>query len=106
MAARVSSTRSNASGSPGASRASRASSGAETAEFPSGYIIEGHAQLVKWGVGGSYGIEGSRGCMRSCFNHLEKQGRIEQTFAGGEFIRRPRWQLPSKVEPARKGDPV
>lgn len=69
-----------------------------TAEDPSGYIIEGHAQLQKWGVGGSYGIEGSRGCMRSCFNHLEKRERIEQTFAGGEFIKRPRWVLPSKVE--------
>lgn len=69
-----------------------------TAEDPSGYIIEGHAQLQKWGVGGSYGIEGSRGCMRSCFNHLEKRGRIEQTFAGGEFIKRPRWILPSKVD--------
>jgi len=76
----------------------------ETAEFPSGHIIEGHAQLQKWGVGGSYGIEGSRGCMRSCFNYLEKQGCIDQTFEGGEFIKRPRWLLPSKVERAHKDD--
>lgn len=68
-----------------------------TAEFPSGYMIEGHAMLQKWGDAGSYGIEGSRGCMRSCFNYLEKSGRIEQTFHDGEFIRRPRWMLPTKV---------
>ncbi|NLS77501.1 MAG: hypothetical protein GXY76_09610 [Chloroflexi bacterium] len=72
-----------------------------TDEFPGGYIIEGHAQLQKWGVGGSFGIEGSRGCMRSCFDHLEKRGLIEQTFEGGEFIKRKRWILPYKVE-ARK----
>ena len=65
----------------------------KTEEFPSGYIIEGHAYIAKWGVGGSYGIGGSRGCMRSCFNQLEKQGIIEQTFKGGEFIKRPRWLL-------------
>jgi len=65
----------------------------KTAEFPSGYVIEGHAYLAKWGVAGSYGIEGSRGCMRSCFNDLEKKGRIEQTFKGGAFIKRPRWLL-------------
>lgn len=70
----------------------------KSAEFPSGYVIEGHAMLQKWGEAGSYGIEGSRGCMRSCFNYLEKHGIIEQTFKGGEFIKRPRWLLPSKVE--------
>ncbi len=64
-----------------------------TAEDPSGYVIEGHAYLQKWGVGGSYGIGGSRGCMRSCFNYLEERGLIEQTFHNGEFIRRPRWLL-------------
>ncbi|HEY3414642.1 MAG TPA: hypothetical protein VGM51_16505 [Armatimonadota bacterium] len=64
-------------------------------EFPTECIIEGHAQLMRWGDGGSYGIEGSAGCMRSCFNYLEKKGRIEQTFHGGEFINRPRWLLSS-----------
>jgi len=73
-----------------------------TEEFPSGYIVEGHAMLQKWGEAGSYGIEGSRGCMRSCFNYLEKRGVIEQTFRNGEFIKRPRWILSSKVE-RRKG---
>jgi hypothetical protein len=68
-----------------------------TAEFPSGYMIEGHAMLQRWGDAGSYGIEGSRGCMRSCFNYLEKHGLIEQTFQDGEFIKRPRWLLPAKV---------
>jgi epoxyqueuosine reductase len=66
-------------------------------EFPSGYIVEGHAMLQRWGEAGSYGIEGSRGCMRSCFNYLEKHGIIEQTFKGGEFIKRPRWLLPAKI---------
>lgn len=66
-------------------------------EFPSGYIVEGHAMIQKWG-GGSYGIGGSRGCMRSCFNHLEKIRRIEQRFKGGDFIKRERWLLPAKVE--------
>ncbi len=70
----------------------------KTEQFPSGYIIEGHAMLQKWGVGGSYGVGGSVGCMRSCFNYLESKGLIEQTFHGGPFIKRPRWQLPAKVE--------
>lgn len=65
----------------------------KTAEDASGYIIAGHAYIHKWGVGGSYGIEGSRGCMRSCFNFLEKHKLIEQTFKGGAFIKRPRWML-------------
>jgi hypothetical protein len=64
-----------------------------TEEFPEGFIIEGHAYLQKWGVGGSYAVEGSRGCMRSCMNYLEKHGLIEQTFRGGDFIKRPRWML-------------
>ncbi len=67
-------------------------------EFPSGYIIEGHRYLFFWGEAGSYGVEGSRGCMRSCFNHLEKKKAIEQTFENGDFIKRKRWLLPTKVE--------
>jgi len=70
----------------------------KTEEFPSGYIIEGHKMISKWGVGGSYGIGGSRGCMRSCFNYLEKKNLIEQTFNNGDFIKRERWLLPAKVE--------
>jgi len=72
----------------------------KTKEFPDGYIIPGHAYLLKWGEAGSYGVEGSRGCMRSCFNHLEKRGKIKQTFNGGEFIKRERWLLPVKVKPS------
>lgn len=71
----------------------------KTEEFPSGYLNEGHAYIAKWGVGGSYGVEGSRGCMRSCFDFLEKNGLIEQTFHGGPFIRRKRWMLSTKGEP-------
>lgn len=70
-----------------------------TDEFPEGYIVPGHAYLCRWGIAGSYGIGGSRGCMRSCFNHLEQCGRVEQTFRGGEFIRRPRWLLDPAGQP-------
>ncbi len=69
----------------------------KTNEFPSGYIIEGHAMLQKWGEGGSYGICGSRGCMRSCFDYLEQRENVEQTFKTGKFIKRKRWILPYKV---------
>lgn len=73
-----------------------------TPEFPSGYVIEGHHYLQRWGMGegelSSYGVEGSRGCMRSCFDHLEKCGKAGQTFHGGGFIKRPRWLLPCEVE--------
>jgi ferredoxin len=65
----------------------------ETEEFPSGYIVEGHALLLRQGEAGSYGVGGSRGCMRSCFNYLEEHGKVEQTFHGGPFIKRPRWLL-------------
>ncbi|HQM34470.1 MAG TPA: hypothetical protein PKX85_18130, partial [Candidatus Hydrogenedentes bacterium] len=68
-----------------------------TEEDPSGYIVEGHARIQQWGGDGSYGIEGSRGCMRSCFDHLEQSGRIEQTFENGPFIKRPRWLLSHRV---------
>ena len=70
-------------------------------EHPSGWIIEGHHYLLQWGEAGSFGVEGSRGCMRSCFNHLEKKGAVGQTFKNGEFIKRDRWLLPAEV-PARK----
>ncbi len=74
-----------------------------TGEFPEGYQTPGHAYIAKWGVGGSYGVGGSRGCMRSCFNYLEKHGLIEQTFEGGEFIKRPRWLLDAHGRPAGAG---
>jgi len=66
----------------------------KTKEFPSGYIVEGHAMLQKWGVGGSYNLCAGRGCIRSCMDHLEKTNRIKQTFRNGSFIKRPRWLLP------------
>jgi len=69
-----------------------------TEEDPSGFLIEGHARIKQWGGDGSYGIGGSRGCMRSCFNHLEKMGRIEQTFEKGNFVKRQRWLLPHRVK--------
>jgi ferredoxin len=64
----------------------------KTAEHPSGYIIEGHFYIQKWGQGG-LGIGASRGCMRSCFDYLERHNLIEQTFKNGPFIRRKRWLL-------------
>ncbi len=67
-------------------------------EDPSGFRIEGHAMLNRWGGDGSYAVGGSRGCMRSCFDHLERQGKCGQTFAGGPFVRRERWLLPDRVE--------
>lgn len=70
----------------------------KTNQFPSGYIIEGHRMLQKWGEGGSYGICGSRGCMRSCFDWLEKIGKIEQIFKSGRFIKRKRWLLSHRVK--------
>jgi len=70
----------------------------KTKECPSGYIIEGHGYLQKWGVGGSYGICGSRSCMRSCFNYLEEKNFIEQKFHNGSFIKRKRWLLPYSVK--------
>ncbi len=68
-----------------------------TEEDPSGHIVDGHAQIARWGVGGSYGIGGSRGCMRSCFDHLERRGRVECNFKGGPFIKRERWLLSHQV---------
>ena len=53
--------------------------------------------IARWGDAGSYGIGGSRGCMRSCMDYLEKHGHVEQTFHNGPFIKRPRWLLPCKV---------
>jgi hypothetical protein len=73
----------------------------KTAEFPHGYVIPGHGLMHKWGVGGSFGVEGSRGCMRSCFHHLEKTGKAGQHFENKDFIRRPRWVLPVKSEGVR-----
>ena len=73
-----------------------------TEEDPSGCLIEGHNQLAHWGGGagaGSYGIDGSRGCMRSCFDHLEKTGKCEQTFENGRFIKRGRWLLSTRTAP-------
>jgi ferredoxin len=64
-----------------------------TDEDPSGWRVEGHAMLRNWGGDGSYGVGGSRGCMRSCFDFLESRGEVEQTFRNGRFIKRPRWLL-------------
>ncbi len=71
-----------------------------TNEDPSGYRIEGHAMLRNWGGDGSFAVGGSRGCMRSCFNHLEQKNACAQTFENGPFIKRPRWLLPDAVPPA------
>jgi hypothetical protein len=69
-----------------------------TSEFPAGRIIEGHSYMYDWGDAGSYGVEGSRGCMRSCFDHLEKKGTI-RGYNNGAFIKRDRWLLPCEVPP-------
>jgi ferredoxin len=67
-----------------------------TPEDPSGCLVEGHNQIIRWGGGAgavSYCVGGSRGCMRSCFDRLERAGRCSQVFEGGRFIKRPRWLL-------------
>jgi len=64
-----------------------------TEEDPSGRRVEGHACLRDWGGDSSFGVEGSRGCMRSCFDRLEKAGKCEQFFENGRFIKRKRWIL-------------
>jgi len=72
-----------------------------TEEDPSGHLVDGHWQIAHWGGGagaGSYGIGGSRGCMRSCFDHLEAKGACEQTFHNGRFIKRERWLLAKRCE--------
>jgi ferredoxin len=71
-----------------------------TDEDPSGWRVEGHARLRQWGGDGSFAVGGSRGCMRSCFDCLERTGRVEQTFENGRFVKRPRWLLSHDV-PAR-----
>ncbi len=73
-----------------------------TEEDSSGYRIEGHAMLRNWGGDGSYGVGGSRGCMRSCFDHLERKGACEQHFENGRFIKRERWLLPDTVLPPKQ----
>ncbi len=74
-----------------------------TAEDPSGYLVEGHSQIARWGVAGSYGIGGSRGCMRSCADAFLTQKRCEHTYHAGKFVKRPRWLLPAQV-PARQDE--
>jgi epoxyqueuosine reductase len=70
---------------------------APTVEDPAGYVVEGHERLAQWGIAGSYGVEGSRGCMRSCMQYLEGKGLCEQTYQDGPFIKRPRWLLPCRA---------
>ncbi|HHX38545.1 MAG TPA: hypothetical protein GX715_01140 [Armatimonadetes bacterium] len=78
----------------------------QTEEDPSGFIVEGHSQIARWGVGGSYAVGGSRGCMRSCFNHLDARGKTECPYHNAPFVRRDRWILPCRVplEEERQGE--
>ncbi len=64
-----------------------------TVDFPEPEIIPGHCYLSLWGQAGAFAVEASRGCMRACFDFLEGHGHTENTFHGGRFIRRPRWEL-------------
>jgi ferredoxin len=79
-----------------------------TDEDASGHLVDGHWQLVHWGGGegaSSYGVGGSRGCMRSCFDHLERKCACEQKFKSGPFIRRERWLLPKRCGAPAQGPP-
>ena len=55
--------------------------------------------MMLWGEGGSFGVGGSRGCMRSCFDYLESKGIIKQQFKSGRFIKRERWLLEVEAKP-------
>lgn len=61
-----------------------------TAEFPSGNVIDYYKTMLD--TTSYFAVCGARGCIRACMIHLEKTGRIEQTFAN-EFRRRPAWEL-------------
>lgn len=73
---------------------------------PSGYLVEGHSQIARWGGAGSYGIGGSRGCMRSCADAFLTQERCEQTYHSGRFVKRPRWLLPAEIPVDTAGNHV
>jgi len=68
-----------------------------TEEDPTGWVVAGHAELVRFGEAGSFGICGSRSCMRSCSDVLEGRGFCGQKFHNPRFIRRPRWLLPCRT---------
>jgi hypothetical protein len=76
----------------------------KTDEDPSGHLVDGHWQVCHWGGDSSYGIGGSRGCMRSCFDHMEQRGMCEQTFENGPFIKRERWLLPTRCQASTPED--
>jgi hypothetical protein len=61
-----------------------------TEQFPSGRVIDYYKNMLE--TTGYYAVCGARGCIRACMMHLEKTGRIEQTFEN-EFRRRPMWEL-------------
>ena len=65
----------------------------KSTQAPEGHLIPGHAFLQQTNDGGSYGIGGSRGCMRSCFNVLEEKGIAGIKQKNGPFIKRDRWIL-------------
>ena len=76
-----------------------------TPNDPSGQLVEGHSQIARWGSAGSYGIGGSRGCMRSCSHYMESHDKCIRKYVRGPFIKRPRWmlshQVPTKEEQAQ-----
>lgn len=55
----------------------------------------GAAQRYKVGPTYDYGraLEGAKGCIRACMVHLERQGKLSNTF-DRPFRRRPQWKLP------------
>lgn len=61
-----------------------------TAEFPEGRVVDYYKTMLD--TTGYFAVCGAKGCVRACMMHLEKTGRIEQTFAN-EFRRRPAWEL-------------
>ena len=59
--------------------------GQKNSDFPNGNPIPHYLRH-------NSAIEGARGCMRECYIHLEKTGRLERKFTS-PFMKRPPWHL-------------
>ncbi len=62
-----------------------------TPQFPSGKVIDFYHMMLS--VTGYFAVCGARGCIRACMDHLERTGRIGNTFRN-PFRRRKMWLLP------------
>ena len=72
------------------------SSWRRTEEFPTGAVIDYYRMLTS--SVGYFALCGAVGCIRTCMDHLERAGRIGQTFHQ-PFRRRRMWRLPHDAHP-------